>query len=62
MTKHPGYIYSCSTCGGPVTKPALIAIKDKDDSKKAKLGLGGWRCNTHGPVKVNRELRKLAKG
>lgn len=58
VPKQPRYTYTCSKCGGSVTKPALIRLKDKDDAKAARLGLGSWRCPKDGPVKVNRTLNK----
>lgn len=58
MTKAPRYVYVCAKCGGPVTKPPLITIKDKEDAKGTRLGLGGWRCRVDGSVKVKRRLNR----
>jgi len=42
------YIYSCATCDGPVSKPAVSTDKEG----KMVHGLGGWRWKTDGPTKV----------
>ena len=45
--------YSCSKCGGPVSKPETAM-----DGKKFLHGLHGWRCAKDGAVSVNRKLKK----
>jgi hypothetical protein len=50
------YEYSCSQCGGPVSKPEVSTDKEG----KMVHGLHGWKCSIHGAVSVKRSMRSKA--
>ena len=68
MAQAVRYVYSCAGCGGPVTKPALVPVREKvtvkqgDDKKPKQRGLHGWSCVKCGKgVKLCRKLAPKEK-
>jgi len=57
MASSKRYEYSCSQCGGRVTKPAVST----DEDGVMLHGLHGWKCDTHGPTSVKRSIISKSK-
>jgi DNA-directed RNA polymerase subunit RPC12/RpoP len=51
------YEYSCSQCGGTVSKPSVSSDKEG----KSLHGLHGWKCPKDGPVKVKRVMKSKSE-